>query len=86
MWHEPHIGGYTHPVMKRKTPTPPIQPTRICLGKKPMRLPSLKTPSSRKVRPVRRDDSAKATSVVAMIASGGPPEAEMISSMDCARM
>jgi len=40
-----------YPVSMRKTPTPPIHPTRMCLGKNPIRFPSLKEPRRKKVVP-----------------------------------
>jgi len=39
------------PVIMRNTPTPPIQPTRMCRGKKPMREPSRKKPRTKNVKP-----------------------------------
>jgi len=41
------------PVMIRNTPTPPMQPTRMCRGKKPMSEPSRKKPRRKNVRPMK---------------------------------
>jgi hypothetical protein len=58
-----------NPVMSKKTPTPPMHPTRMCRGKNPMRRPSLRCPRSRNARPVRSEESAYAASVVATISA-----------------
>ena len=60
----------THPVSIKNHPTPPIHPTRMCRGKNPMIAPRRNLPRMKKVAPVRREEKANATSVVAMTALG----------------
>lgn len=48
----------------RKTPTPPMHPTRICRGKKPIMTPRRRYPSRKNVIPVRIEDKANAAIVV----------------------
>jgi hypothetical protein len=40
------------PVTRRKTPTPPMQPTRMWRGKKPMSEPRRRKPSRKNEMPV----------------------------------
>ena len=60
----------THPVSIKNHPTPPIHPTRMCRGKNPMIAPRRNLPRMKKVTPVRREEKANATRVVAITAWG----------------
>ena len=66
------------PVTNRKNPTPPMQPMRMCRGKKLTNVPSLKPPSKRNMRPVRIELRQYEVMVVAMIASGDSPSIRSI--------
>lgn len=68
----------TYPVINKKAPTPPIQPTKICLGKNSLKLPNFKAPRAKKVSPISIEDKAKATIVVATISLSSEIEAEII--------
>lgn len=50
---ERKLCAYSYPVSIKKAPTPPIHPTRICLGKNPTRAPNLSAPSKKNVRPIQ---------------------------------
>jgi hypothetical protein len=54
------------PVCRRKKPTPPMHPIRICLGKNPMRDPSLQVPIKKNTNPVRTELAENDRIVVAI--------------------
>lgn len=65
-------------MINKNAPTPPIHPTKICLGKNSLKEPNLRAPRAKKVRPMRKEERAKATIVVATMSLSGEIEVLMM--------